>query len=122
MASLEATRKRLRYALEYPDAYLAQLDARDEEVLQRDRRMLKKYLGQSLGFGFQKRGTGYGGTEQWPFDVATAVNQTGYRRGITKAIKNPFYDDHWRAQAILLLVKVNDILAMLDEIKFEDVH
>lgn len=42
---------------------------------------------------------GYGGSERWPFSIARALKQRGYRRGILRALDNPAYSGAWRHQA-----------------------
>lgn len=39
---------------------------------------------------------GYGGSERWPFSVARALKQRGYRQGILRALDNEAYNSAWR--------------------------
>lgn len=39
---------------------------------------------------------GYGGSERWPFSIARALKQRGYRQGILKALDNAAYNSSWR--------------------------
>jgi len=52
-------------------------------------------------------GRGYD-SERWPFDIRRAIASQGYRRGIRKAMLNPFYNRQWRAAALWELYNIVD--------------
>lgn len=52
-------------------------------------------------------GRGYD-SERWPFDIKRAIASSGYRKGIRKAILNPWYNRQWRAAALYELHHVVD--------------
>lgn len=92
MSERDKFHKRLRYALEYPDAFLEQVDTPGRS--RPDVRFRPRGL---LAPGYLKKG--YGGTTQWPFDFFKALTEDGYRRGITNAIKSPAFNSVWRHRA-----------------------
>lgn len=52
-------------------------------------------------------GRGYD-SERWPFDIKRAIASFGYRKGIRKAILNPWYNRQWRAAALYELHHIVD--------------
>jgi len=81
--------RRLRFALEYPDAFLAQQDTpgtHRPDVSFAPRGLLEP--------GYLR--PGYGGTKQWPFDFYKALTEDGYRRGIQRALGNRAFNSVWR--------------------------
>ncbi len=52
-------------------------------------------------------GRGYD-TDRWPIDIRRAIASTGYRKGIRKAILNPFYNKQWRHAALWELQHIVD--------------
>ena len=101
------------YALEYPDWVLSKKTG--DRVHKKEDYRPQNLLAPGL---FQR---GYGGVEYWPFSVKMAVTQTGYRRGILRAINNPAYNKQWRQEADLLLDKVYEIQSGKREL-FEVLH
>jgi len=53
---------------------------------------------------------GYGGEEEWPFWFWKAVAVGGYRTGIRRAVRNPFYAANWRYAANIWLEWVDRIV------------
>lgn len=83
----------MRFALEYPDAFLAQQDTpgshRPDVSLPEPQMLLKP--------GYLQ--PGYGGTKQWPFDYRKAKEEYGYRKGIARALMNRRFHPEWRREA-----------------------
>lgn len=52
-------------------------------------------------------GRGYD-SERWPFDLKRAIASIGYRKGIRKAILNPWYNYQWRHAALYELHHIVD--------------
>lgn len=52
-------------------------------------------------------GRGYD-SERWPFDIKRAIASSGYRKGIRKAILNPWYNRQWRSAALYELHHIVD--------------
>ena len=52
-------------------------------------------------------GRGYD-SDRWPFDVRRAIASRGYRRGIRRAMVNPFYNKQWRHAALWELHHIVD--------------
>lgn len=69
-----------------------------------EREAQTEYERQSLHPAFRR---GYD-SDRWPFDIRRAIASTGYRRGIRKAMLNPFYNRQWRAAALWELHNIVD--------------
>lgn len=52
-------------------------------------------------------GRGYD-SDRWPFDTRRAIASKGYRRGIRRAMLNPFYNRQWRHAALWELHNIVD--------------
>lgn len=63
-----------------------------------------EYERQSLHPAF---GRGYD-SDRWPFDVRRAIASRGYRRGIRRAMVNPFFNKQWRHAALWELHNIVD--------------
>ncbi len=53
---------------------------------------------------------GYGKVEYWPFSIKKAVSESGYRRGVLAAMRNPAYNTAWRAEAKYYMEITYDII------------
>lgn len=69
-----------------------------------ERQAQTEYERQSLHPAY---GRGYD-SERWPFDIKRAIASTGYRKGIRKAILNPWYNRQWRYAALWELHHIVD--------------
>jgi len=69
-----------------------------------EREAQTEYERQSLHPAF---GRGYD-SNRWPFDVRRAIASRGYRRGIRRAMVNPFYNRQWRHAALWELHNIVD--------------
>lgn len=69
-----------------------------------EREAQTEYERQSLHPAF---GRGYD-SDRWPFDVRRAIASRGYRRGIRRAMVNPFFNKQWRHAALWELHNIVD--------------
>jgi len=69
-----------------------------------EREAQREYERQSLHPAY---GRGYD-SERWPFDIKRAIASSGYRKGIRKAILNPWYNRQWRHAALHELHSIVD--------------
>lgn len=121
-ANAAAARKRLRFGLEHPDAYLRQQEALLDEMREVEGRLTPKYNWLAPG------GSGYGGYKQWPFDGHRAKVSDNYRAGIRKALTDLRYHPAWREAArnnLALLLKrmleeAREIEAIEHDVHWED--
>lgn len=47
----------------------------------------------------QRETGGFGGSTRWPFDIERAIMSRGYRFGVLRAMRNPYFHPVWRANA-----------------------
>jgi len=105
--------RRLKFAIQYPDAFLAQQDTpgtHRPDVRFRPKGLLEPKEGAK----------GYGSSEQWPFDYFKALTEPGYRRGISRALENSAFNSVWRHTAREWMKEVEVQLATWDFIRDED--
>lgn len=69
-----------------------------------EKQALTEYERQSLHPAY---GRGYD-SDRWPFDTRRAIASAGYRRGIRRAMVNPFFNKQWRAAALWELHNIVD--------------
>jgi len=101
--------KRLAFAFDYPDTVI-------NEPLPPPKPPVEQFYKNYLRPGYLQKG--YGGSKEWPFDFARAVEQQGYRMGIKRAILNKKdYNWDWRKKAALWMVEVDDVVDELEHSK-----
>lgn len=99
----EASRKRLRWAIDFPDAALAQVGDAPGFV--------RANTPRAKAFA-DERGPGYGGGE-WPFDLKRAIGNQPFRNGLRKAITSTWAAENWRSAAATAFVSMmSDIIAL----------